>query len=68
MSRRAVRSGILRTAAQVNKLNLGDFGNLPCLGVYSFVYRPSSVLGPQRNVLKMLTAGESFGQTRSVAP
>jgi hypothetical protein len=29
------RSGILRTSVQINKLNLGDFGNLPCMGVYA---------------------------------
>lgn len=34
---------ILRTIAQVNRLNLGDFGTLPCVGVYADVVRPGSI-------------------------
>jgi hypothetical protein len=48
MSRRAVRSGILRTAAQVNKLNLGDFGNLPCVGVYADVVTQAASVDTNR--------------------
>ena len=32
--------GILRTAAQLNKQNLGDFGELPCVGVYADIVKP----------------------------
>jgi uncharacterized protein YcbX len=35
--------GILRTAAQENRLNLGDFGELPCVGVYANVLRPGQI-------------------------
>jgi uncharacterized protein YcbX len=35
--------GILRTAAQENRLNLGDFGELPCVGVYANVLRPGRI-------------------------
>jgi len=35
--------GILRTAAQLNKLDLGDFGSLPCVGVYADVVKPGRI-------------------------
>jgi len=34
---------ILRTAVQLNTQNLGDFGNLPCVGVYADVVRPGRI-------------------------
>lgn len=34
---------ILRTAVEHNRLDLGDFGNLPCVGVYADVVRPGLV-------------------------
>ena len=36
-------SAILRTLAQQNRLDLGDLGKLPCLGVYAEVLRPGVV-------------------------
>ncbi|MFN0168120.1 MAG: MOSC domain-containing protein [Bryobacteraceae bacterium] len=35
--------GILRTAARLNRLNLGDLGDLPCVGVYADVVTPGHV-------------------------
>lgn len=35
--------GILRTAAQQNRLDLGDFGHLPCVGVYADVVQPGRI-------------------------
>ena len=35
--------GILRTAAQVNTVNVGDFGDLPCVGVYADVVKPGRI-------------------------
>ena len=35
--------GILRTAAQLNRLSLGDFGDLPCVGVYTDVVAPGRI-------------------------
>ena len=35
--------GILRTASQVNRLDLGDLGSLPCVGVYADVVTPGHV-------------------------
>ncbi len=35
--------GILKAAVQTNRLNLGDFGELPCIGVYADVVRPGLV-------------------------
>jgi uncharacterized protein YcbX len=34
---------ILRTAARHNMLNLGEFGDLPCLGVYADVLRSGTI-------------------------
>jgi len=34
---------ILRTVADLNKLDLGDFGNLPCVGVYADIVKPGSI-------------------------
>jgi MOSC domain-containing protein YiiM len=34
---------ILRTAVQLNTQNLGDFGNLPCVGVYADVVKPGRI-------------------------
>ncbi len=34
---------ILRTVARLNTLNLGDFGNLPCVGVYADVVKPGRI-------------------------
>jgi MOSC domain-containing protein len=34
---------VLRTVAQLNKLNLGDFGDLPCAGVYADVITPGRI-------------------------
>jgi uncharacterized protein len=34
---------ILRAIAQVNKLNLGDFGDLPCAGVYADIVKTGSI-------------------------
>jgi uncharacterized protein YcbX len=34
---------ILRTAVQLNMQNLGDFGNLPCVGVYADVVKPGRI-------------------------
>jgi MOSC domain-containing protein YiiM len=34
---------ILRTVVQLNTLNLGDFGNLPCVGVYADVVKPGRI-------------------------
>lgn len=34
---------ILRTAVQLNMQDLGDFGNLPCVGVYADVVKPGSI-------------------------
>jgi hypothetical protein len=34
---------ILRTAVQLNMQNLGDFGNLPCVGVYADVVNPGRI-------------------------
>jgi len=36
-------SAVLRTVAQLNKLNLGDFGDLPCAGVYADVITPGRI-------------------------
>jgi uncharacterized protein YcbX len=36
-------SGILRTIAQQNRQDLGDFGKLPCAGVYADVLKPGAV-------------------------
>jgi uncharacterized protein YcbX len=35
--------GILRTAVQENRLSLGDFGELPCVGVYANVVQPGRI-------------------------
>jgi hypothetical protein len=35
--------GILRTAAQQNRLDRGEFGRLPCVGVYADVLRPGRI-------------------------
>jgi uncharacterized protein YcbX len=35
--------GILRTAAQLNRLDLGEFGRLPSVGVYADVVKPGRV-------------------------
>jgi uncharacterized protein YcbX len=35
--------GILRTAAQRNRLDLGEFGRLPCVGVYADVVTPGRI-------------------------
>jgi uncharacterized protein len=35
--------GIIRAAAQENRLDLGDFGELPCVGVYANVLTPGRV-------------------------
>jgi len=35
--------GILRTVAQLNKMDLGDLGNLPCVGVYADVVTPGRI-------------------------
>lgn len=34
---------ILRTAVQLNMRNLGDFGDLPCVGVYADVVKPGRI-------------------------
>lgn len=34
---------ILRTVVQLNTQNLGDFGNLPCVGVYADVLKPGRI-------------------------
>ena len=34
---------ILRTVVQINTQNLGDFGNLPCVGVYADVVKPGRI-------------------------
>jgi len=34
---------ILRIAVQLNTQNLGDFGNLPCVGVYADVVKPGRI-------------------------
>lgn len=34
---------ILRTAVRENRLDLGDFGELPCVGVYANVLRPGRI-------------------------
>jgi MOSC domain-containing protein len=34
---------ILRTAVQLNMQNLGDFGDLPCVGVYADVVKPGRI-------------------------
>ena len=34
---------ILRTLAEQNRLDLGDFGHLPCAGVYADVVQPGSI-------------------------
>ncbi len=35
--------GILRTAVQQNRLDLGEFGRLPCVGVYADVVKPGRI-------------------------
>lgn len=35
--------GILRAAAQANRLSLGEFGELPCVGVYANVLKPGRI-------------------------
>jgi uncharacterized protein YcbX len=35
--------GILRTAVRTNRLDLGEFGTLPCVGVYADVVRPGRI-------------------------
>jgi uncharacterized protein YcbX len=35
--------GIMRVAAELNRHNLGEFGQLPCIGVYADVVRPGRV-------------------------
>lgn len=35
--------GILRTAAQTNRLDLGELGRLPCVGVYADVIKPGRI-------------------------
>jgi uncharacterized protein YcbX len=35
--------GILRTVAQQNMRDLGDFGTLPCAGVYADVVKPGTI-------------------------
>jgi len=35
--------GILRTVVGQNRLNLGDYGELPCVGVYANVLRPGRI-------------------------
>ena len=34
---------ILRTLVEQNRLDLGDFGHLPCAGVYADVVQPGSI-------------------------
>ncbi len=34
---------ILRTIAVQNRLDLGDFGHLPCAGVYADIVQPGSI-------------------------
>jgi len=36
-------SSMLRTIAQANTVDMGDFGNLPCVGVYADVIKPGRV-------------------------
>jgi uncharacterized protein YcbX len=36
-------SSMLRTIAQVNTVDMGDFGNLPCVGIYADVIKPGRV-------------------------
>lgn len=36
--------GILKTAAQLNRLDLGEYGHLPCVGVYAEVVKPGRVV------------------------
>jgi len=36
-------AGILRTIAQYNRLDFGDFGKLPCAGVYADVVKPGTI-------------------------
>lgn len=35
--------GILRTAAQANRLDLGELGRLPCVGVYADIVKPGRI-------------------------
>ncbi len=35
--------GILRTIAQQNRIDLGDFGKLPCAGVYADIVNPGTI-------------------------
>lgn len=35
--------GILRTAARLNTQDLGDLGNLPCVGIYADVVKPGRI-------------------------
>lgn len=35
--------GILRTIAETNRLDLGDYGRLPCAGVYADIVKPGSI-------------------------
>jgi len=39
----AVDPGILRTIVEANRVDLGDFGNLPCTGVYADVVQPGII-------------------------
>ena len=34
---------ILRTIAEQNRLDLGDFGKLPCVGIYADIVQPGSL-------------------------
>jgi hypothetical protein len=36
-------AGILRTIAKHNRRDLGDFGSLPCAGVYADVMKPGTI-------------------------
>jgi len=38
-----LESSVLQTIAKLNTVNLGDFGDLPCVGVYADVVRPGRV-------------------------
>jgi len=35
--------GILRTVVKHNRHDLGDFGNLPCVGVFADVVQPGTI-------------------------
>ena len=58
---------MLRTIAKANTVDMGDFGNLPCVGIYADVIKPGRVR--RGDVIRILPNDPSpSGRGRREAP